>query len=207
MNPEVKKVFKQQCNKNYIISLIVLIVTAFYSGIIFLANGSIVASMLILIFIIIAILYFNINNFLVNKKSLSIIKYITSTHINTFVSTERIWVKKNNYNMSVLGKSYNVEIMTNFELNDSIYCLTDKFIVFFIQHSEFVMFRKFNAPIIISVEEVKDETFADIAIINMLDIDYEESNITLKSTQFPQFLNSIKIKENSRLTDFFNELK
>lgn len=171
--------------KNLIIGLLLLIIIISYATILFIINENIFASTIIIALASTWLFVFNVKNHIKNKAFNKQINILSKQFKNFEMWNEVIWIKKNAYDLKVFKQSNNVKIRTDFEEAKAIICLTDNFLVLYIQIKEFVLFTKTLEPITLHYKSINEVDSTDFIIQN--------TKVIIKSSKFPNNIAEIKL--------------
>ncbi len=171
--------------KNLIISLLLLIVIISYATILFIINENIFASTIIIALASTWLIVFNVKNHIKNNAFNKQINILSKQFKNLEMWNEVIWIKKQAYDLKVFKQSNNVKIRTDFEEAKAIICLTDNFLVLYIQIKEFVLFTKTLEPITLHYKSINE--------VDSINIKIQNTTVIIKSSKFPKEIAEIKL--------------
>jgi hypothetical protein len=109
------------------------------------------------------------------------------------IKQDYILLKKNSYKMKPLKQSYDVVINPSFEKSKLYYCITDNFIILFIEITEFVFFKHYCKPIAFSKVINSLQNVKDVQLIEEYQKAFTDTGVIVTSKSFPNEIHSIKM--------------
>lgn len=140
----------------------------------------------------ILIIYY-VNKYRFNKST-ALFHYITAKYEESEIKKDFIMVKKNSYRMKPLKQSNDVVINPSFEKSSIVYCFGDDFVILFIEITEFAVFKQYCKPIMFSKLAINNQTIMkQVQKIDIYQKEIIESDVIIKSSQFPNDINVLKL--------------
>lgn len=173
--------------------LVFMILFSTFALIRFLLDASILEFILIISFSVICIFSIYLINKLRFKRFHAILQQLTSKSITYDIKKDFILIKKNSYKMKPLYQSSDVKINHSFEKSSVYYCISDSFIILFIEITEFVYLKHYCKPILFSKENENPFSSGELQKIDKYQQEFIESDIIISSKSFPDKIHSIRI--------------
>ena len=180
-------------NQVIILWLLLVIICSTYAFMNYVTNKNFIVVIITISFPIICILtvYF-VNKYRFNGF-LAILRQLTSKSMTYIIKQDYILLKKNSYKMKLLKQSYDVVINPSFEKSKLYYCITDNFIILFIEITEFVFFKHYCKPIAFSKMINSLQNVKDVQLIEEYQKAFTDTGVIVTSKSFPNEIHSIKM--------------
>ncbi len=173
--------------------LILLLIVILYACIAYLINKNIVELVVIVLFAMLYLtLWYAVNLYRI-AKSQKIVNQIKLTYVNVDTIEGVILIKNKSFKMKPVSKSWDVPIAQKFVKTTAIYCISENFIVIFIIKPQFLFLKEYCKPILFSKFKLHDEIETQVKRIEIFDTEIIEDEIIIKSGQFPNEINEIKL--------------